>query len=150
MDMVPATLPLIREIFPLLRAEDLAEVTALCPENPRLMLENSLSLSDGAWVLMVDGKPGAIWGVQGISDGGAALWMLGTEAVPKKSMFVARYSKEVVASLLRVYTRIEVLIDVRYRISLRWAEWLGFKFSDEFKIGPLGAQFVTATLHRGA
>ncbi len=149
MNMVPATLTLIRESFPLLRAEDLAEVTALCPEDPRSMLEKSLSLSDGAWVLMVEDKPGAVWGVQCIDNGGAALWMLGTEAVPKKSMFIARYSKEVVANLLKVYTRIEVLIDVRYKVSLRWADWLGFKFSETFRIGPLGAQFVTATLHRG-
>lgn len=148
MMVVPASKQLVREIYPRLRKEDLAEVAALCPTDPRYMLEKSLSMSDGAWVWMVDGQPGAIWGVQAHGDESCALWMLGTDEVPKNGRFIARYSKAIIEDLLKVYRRIEILVDARYQTSLRWLQWLGFCLGKPAAMGPQGQEFYTAIRNR--
>jgi hypothetical protein len=66
----------------------------------------------------------------------AAPWLLGTDAVERRTMWpvpspLGRVSGSTVAALCRD----ENVVDVRNRASIRWLRWLGFTLSDPVEFG---------------
>lgn len=131
--IVPATRGHAICMAPRVREAEILEIDASHGLGAEQMLIGELADSDAAWTWLVDGVPGCMFGVvtMPVLLGGETYpWFISTELVDKHARTFARTCKELLPELLAHHPRMVGRVDARYKLSIRWLQWLGAK------IGP--------------
>lgn len=134
--MLPATEDDARELAPLLRAEDRAEVLALgC--DPVDGLLQSLSGSCEAWTYRDDERIICMAGVAPLSLIGrtGVPWLLGSDLVQVHRRAFMLETRRMVARWLDMFAVLRNTVDCRHEAALRWLRWLGFTLGEPFPMG---------------
>lgn len=134
--MLPATEDDARELAPLLRAEDRAEVLAL-GEDPVDGLLQSLAAAREAWTWRDDGPIICMAGVAPLSLIGSTgiPWLLGSPLVAVHRRAFMLETRRMVAHWLTVFPLLRNVVDARYDAAIRWLRWLGFAVGEPFPLG---------------
>jgi len=102
------------------------------------------------YTALYDGVPMAMFGIHKESLIGvtATIWMLGTSDVGKCPRELITKAREVISNGLLENMELMNYIDCRYKKTLRWLKHLGFSYSEPFKLGINGEEFVKASIRR--
>lgn len=133
--MLPATEDDARELAPLLRAEDRAEVLALGLEPVDGLLQ-SVAAACEAWTWRDDGRIICMAGVAPLSLIGSTgiPWLLGSPLVAAhRRTFMVETSRRV-AHWLTLFPVLRNVVDARYEAAIRWLRWLGFTVGEPFPL----------------
>lgn len=141
--MLPATEDDARELAPLLRAEDRAEVLALGVEPVDGLLQ-SVAAAREAWTWRADGLVICMAGVAPLSLIGrtGVPWLLGSDLVPAHRRIFMVETRRAVARWLGMFDVLRNVVDARYAAAIRWLRWLGFEVGEPFALQ--GGLFRTA------
>ena len=133
--MLPATEDDARELAPLLRAEDRAEVLALGVD-PVPAILNGVVTAREAWTYRDDGRIICMAGVSPFSLIGqtGVPWLLGSELVPTHRRAFMLETRRMVGRWLTLFPVLRNLVDARYDAAIRWLQWLGFTVGDPFPV----------------
>ena len=142
--MLPATEDDARELAPLLRAEDRAEIDALSGREPAELLVESVAASWEATTYRADGALICIGGVAPLSLIGSTgiPWLMGTDLVPVHRKAFMRHSREAIPRWLARFPILRNVVDARHGPAIRWLRWLGFRFGDPVVMGVAGLPFL--------
>lgn len=142
--MLPATEDDARELAPLLRAEDRAEISALSGRDPAGLLVESVAASWESTTYRADGALICIGGVAPLSLIGSTgvPWLMGTDLVPVHRKAFMRHSREAMPRWLARFPILRNVVDARYAEAIRWLRWLGFRFGDPVIVGVAGLPFL--------
>ena len=134
--MLPATQDDARELAPLLRAEDRAEVLALGVDPVDGLLQ-SLAAAREAWAWRDDGRIICMAGVAPLSLIGSTgiPWLLGSPLVAVHRRAFMLETRRMVAHWLTVFPLLRNVVDSRYDSAIRWLRWLGFAIGEPFPLG---------------
>lgn len=134
--MLPAAEDDARELAPLLRKEDRAEVLALGVEPVDGLLQ-SLSAAREAWTYRDDGRIICMAGVAPLSLIGSTgiPWLLGSPLVATHRRAFMVETRRMVAHWLTVFPILRNAVDARYDAAIRWLRWLGFTIGEPFPLG---------------
>lgn len=124
----PATEDDARELVPMLRAQDHAEVLALGRE-PLEALQESVAQAREAWTYRDDsGAIICMAGVAPISHIGrvGVPWLLGSDLVRAHAPTFYRESRRMVGQWLDTFPVLQNQVPADYTAALRWVKWLGF------------------------
>lgn len=136
--MHPATEDDARELAPLMRAPDRAEVLAFGME-PIDGLLQSVRDSREAWtardaagriICMAGVCPLTLIGRTGVP------WLLGSDLVPANRRAFMVETRRTVARWQETFPVLRNVVDARYLQAIRWLDWLGFLVRDPQRIGP--------------
>ena len=131
--MLPATEDDARELAPLLRPEDRAEVLALGLDPVDGLLQ-SLAAAREAWTWCDDGRLICMAGVAPLSLIGSTgvPWLLGSPlvAIHRRAFMVE--TRRTLAHWLTMFDVLRNVVDARYDAAIRWLSWLGFKVGEPF------------------
>lgn len=129
-EIVPARASHVRPIADRMRQADRDEVAASSGSSPLHALSYSFRKSHYRWTVLMDGQPEIMFGVGDVSilGGVGAPWLLATDAVNKVTREFIRQSRPLVRQLSARYDVLRNMVDLRNTVSIRWLEWLGFKF----------------------
>jgi hypothetical protein len=94
--------------------------------SPIAELETQIT-RDESYVALVDGQPGCIWGFRDHGLSGTHLWMVTTELVGKYQKRFLKESKKVVRYGLSKHALLFGYVDLEFKTSCNWMEWLGFE-----------------------
>lgn len=126
-----------------MREADRREVWASDRWLPLYALDRSLLSSHKAWTCLVRGVPAFTWGVAPrgsiLSETGNP-WLLGTDAIMEVRREFLKQSRAYVARMHDGFTRLENIVHVENKLSIRWLKWCGFTFGMEL-IERNGEQF---------
>ena len=133
--MLPATEDDARELAPLLRAEDQAEVLALGVE-PVPALLNGVVTAREAWTWRDDGRIICMAGVSPLSLIGqtGVPWLLGSPLVVQHRRAFMVETRRMVAHWLTLFPVLRNAVDARYDAAIRWLRWLGFTVGEPFPL----------------
>lgn len=133
--MLPATEEDARELAPLLRAEDRAEVLALGLEPVDGLLQSladareAWTYRDGSRIICMAGiTPRSLIGRTGVP------WLLGSELVIRHRRPFMVETRRMVAHWLSHFNLLINVVDARYVAAIRWLGWLGFEISEPFSL----------------
>jgi len=133
--MLPATEADARELAPLLRADDRAEVLALgCDPVESLLVSLSASREAGTWrddgriICMAGVVPLSLIGQTGVP------WLLGSDLVPVHRRAFLLETRRMVACWLGIFAVLRTTVDCRYEAAIRWLRWLGFSLGEPFPV----------------
>ncbi len=133
--MLPATEDDARELAPLLRPEDRAEVLALGVE-PVPALLNGIVTAREAWTYRDDGRIICMAGVSPLSLIGqtGVPWLLGSPLVMEHRRAFMVETRRMVARWLDWFPVLRNVVDARYDAAIRWLRWLGFEIGAPFPL----------------
>ncbi|MFN4018034.1 MAG: hypothetical protein ACK4JB_22035 [Reyranella sp.] len=133
--MYPATEDDARELAPLLRAEDRAEVLALGLD-PIDGLLQSLAAAREAWTYRGDGRIICMAGVAPLSLIGSTgiPWLLGSPLVAAHRRVFMVETRRTVEQWLKMFGVLRNVVDDRYAAAHRWLRWLGFELGEPFTL----------------
>lgn len=133
--MLPATEDDARELAPLLRAEDRAEVLALGLDTVDGLL-HSVAGACEAWTYRADDRIVCMAGVAPLSLIGTTgvPWLLGSDLVPAHRRAFMVETRRMVARWLTLFPMLRNVVDARYAAAIRWLTWLGFAISEPFRL----------------
>jgi len=133
--MHPATSDDARELAPLLRAEDRAEVLAL-GVTPVDGLLQSLDAAREAWTWRDDGRIICMAGVAPLSLIGSTgvPWLLGSTLIATHRRAFMVESCRLVERWLTQFDALRNVVDARYTAAIRWLGWLGFEIGPPFSL----------------
>lgn len=142
--IVPASVDHAPAIARDMRAADRAEGLALQLPSIEGGVAGSIAASAWAYVLLADGEPVAVWGVQELGTILAPrgwAWCLTTCRLEQHRRFFARASRWWMEAAKARHRSLEGLVDARHGASVRWLAWMGFGLSEPFQLPPLGIPF---------
>lgn len=133
--MRPATESDARELAPLLRVEDRAEVMALGLDPVDGLLQ-SLAAAREAWTWRDDGRIICVAGVAPLSLIGSTgvPWLLGSTLVAVHRRVFMVETRRMVAHWLRMFGVLRNVVDDDYAAAHRWLRWLGFEIGEPFPL----------------
>lgn len=133
--MLLATEDDARELAPLLRAEDRAEVLALGLEPVDGLLQ-SLGAACETWTWRDDGRIICMAGVVPLSLIGSTgvPWLLGSPLVARHRRAFMLETRRMVAHWLMMFGVLRNVVDDDYAAAHRWLRWLGFEISEPFTL----------------
>jgi hypothetical protein len=146
----PACTEDCRELAPLLRAADLAEVRAEAGLDGLEALLVSVERSEAAYAVDVDGKLGAIFGHRYVNlmANIGQVWCLTGHAMEKRPIAFLHSAMYVCDELLKKYGELVACIDARYTKAVRFFTLVGFQMAPAVPLEPGGALFHLATMRR--
>ncbi|MFG1395868.1 hypothetical protein [Roseixanthobacter pseudopolyaromaticivorans] len=124
---VPATVQHARDLCPLLRKADRAEVLALTGAPPELILP--ACVGGDAWAMFTDTHELAgLCGVDHVVNfpGIGIVWMLGSDLIAKHQRDFLAHAKLWVEDQHQRYPLLTNMVDARNTRHIRWLEWMGF------------------------
>lgn len=135
--LLPATEADARELVPLLRAPDRAEVLALGVDPVEGLLTSLRSsqeaytarAADGRIICMAGVSPATLTGPTGVP------WLLGSDLVPVYRRPFMLETRAMVARWLTLFPVLRNIVDARYAAAIRWLRWLGFTIGEPLPIG---------------
>ncbi|MBP6769078.1 MAG: hypothetical protein KA171_14965 [Reyranella sp.] len=133
--MLPATEDDARELAPLLRPEDRAEMLALGLDPVDGLLQ-SLAAAREAWTWRDDGRLICMAGVAPLSLIGSTgvPWLLGSPLVAAHRRAFMVETRRMVAHWLTVFPLLRNVVDAQFEAAVRWLRWLGFKVGEPFRL----------------
>lgn len=133
--MLPATEDDARELAPLLRVEDRAEVLALGID-PVPALLNGVVTAREAWTYRDDGRIICMAGISPLSLIGhtGVPWLLGSPLVLEHRRAFMVETRRMVARWLTLFPLLRNVVDARYEAAIRWLRWLGFSIGAPFPL----------------
>lgn len=140
--LLPAREVDARELAPVLRREDQAEVLALLGpvdlvDGPAESLLEGLASAREAWTARdAGGRIICMAGVSRMSLIGSTgvPWLLGSDLVTAYRRAFLVESRRMVARWLTVFEVLRNVVDARYATALRWMRWLGFEIGPPFAL----------------
>ena len=140
--LLPARDADARELAPVLREEDRAEVLALLGpvhpvEGPSDSLLQSLASAREAWTARdARGRIICMTGVSRMSLIGSTgvPWLLGSDLVTAYRRVFLVESRRMVAHWLTLFEVLQNVVDARYAAAIRWMRWLGFEIGPPFPL----------------
>jgi hypothetical protein len=119
------------ELAPKLRAADLQEIEANLGEDPLIVLERSIAISNPCYAVVDEAdNPMALFGAA--PDTGDAetgmVWLLGSNELVAHPFYVLRNSRKWVEKLHQCYKVLWNCVDARNEVHIRWLKWCGFEF----------------------
>ncbi len=134
--MVAANDDDVRELAPLLRAEDRAEVLALGVDPVDGLLQ-SIAGAQEAWTYRADRQIICMAGIAPLSLVGrvGVPWLLGSALVLQHRRTFMMETRRMVAYWLTRFDVLRNVVDARYEAAIRWLRWLGFKIGEPFPLG---------------
>lgn len=131
-----------RELAPVVRQEDRAEVLALLGpvhpvEGPAGGLLLGLATACEAWTARDDaGRIICMAGVSPFSLIGSTgvPWLLGSDLVRMHRRVFMAESRRLVARWLTWFDSLRNVVDARYAAAIRWLRWLGFEIGPPFEL----------------
>lgn len=114
-----------------LRKEDLEEIGHGTGLPAELALLYSLKVSDEASVVVLDGEPIIIFGINGYPGQVGFPWMLASEKLKDVWREFTPESKAWLKRMLAKYQTLENKVWAGNTIHIRWLKWLGFQFEQE-------------------
>jgi hypothetical protein len=129
-----------------MRAADALEVKRSLGVSPEEALRISVSQSDSAGLLYIDGEPACAYGLAIPETAGAVAvpWMLTTDVVEKHRLTFFRIAKVFIDSWAEKHPVLLQLVDVEYVAAQEFLKRCGFRILPPVKHGPEGAFFVPA------
>lgn len=125
-EIVKATAEHAKAIVPLLRAQERfsADVVGLSPE---VVLNYGIETSLFSLAGLVNGKVACIWGLdrKNVLDQ-THLWLVTTSLVEENKIRFLRENKRFLAWAVKEFGTIYGYVDIRFKVSVCWMEWLGF------------------------
>jgi len=107
---------------------DVAELAACTGLNPREALAASLDLTPVPWIVLVDDKLVAVYGVSSAPDGSFGVpWFLSTGEAKTFSKTFLKGSREVIQKFHDQYDVLSNVVDSRHTVAINWLKWLGFQ-----------------------
>ena len=133
--MLPATEDDARELAPLLRPEDRAEVLALGLDPVDGLLQ-SLAGAREAWTWRDDDRIICMAGVSPLSLIGSTgvPWLLGSPLVAAHRRAFLVETRRMVAHWLILFPVLRNVVDARHAAAIRWLGWLGFIIGEPFPL----------------
>lgn len=125
----PVTLEHIVYITPRLRAFDKLECMAVGYE-PEDSLRYSVAVSRHTFTFLHEGIPLGVYGVCPIQDGGALVWLLGTDEITKHGRDFLRSSQKARDKYLTYYKYLTNAVHVKNKASIRWLTHLGAEWGE--------------------
>ncbi len=124
-----------RELAPLLRSEDRAEVLALGVD-PFHGLLQSVAASRKAWTYRDDAQIVCMAGVAPLSlIGSTGLpWLPGSPLVAARRRAFMVETRRMLAHWLTMFDVLRNVVDAQYEAAVRWLRWLGFKVGKPFRL----------------
>lgn len=115
-----------------MRAADRAEVMAHSGRLPDASLIYSIQRSEFAWTAFINGLPVAIFGCGGAEYDQTigCVWMLSTDEAERNRRTLLAVSPDLVRQLLARYRYIGGHVHLSNTRTIRWLEWLGFRFNE--------------------
>lgn len=108
-----------------LRLADVEECHAAGVWDIRGAIHEGIVHSTLCYVVTVDGRPEAIFGVRPWSDWGVP-WMLGTDVVPQQRRALIALAPRYIDLMLRAYPRLMNHVHARNTKAVRWLRRAGF------------------------
>ncbi len=142
--MFPATEDDARELAPLLRAGDLAEIAAQHGRPPVDILVESVRASTEAVAGRADGRLICIGGVGSLTLIGriGVPWLMGTDLIDLHRREFMRQTRTMIERFHDTYPVLRNVVDARYDAAIRWLRWLGFSFGAPVPMGVSGLPFL--------
>lgn len=147
--IVPTRACHLRRLAEVMRQADKDEVTAATGRSPLWCLVYSYRHSSICMTVLIDGEPEMIFGAGDVSilTGLGAPWLLASDRAVSHKVEFLRGSVRWRDQLLRRYDILRNVVDCRNKIAIRWLRWLGFVFSEPFKLR--GYDFMMFELRAG-
>jgi hypothetical protein len=126
-----------------LRASDKLEIAATSGADPDYALARSFEMSLSAWTGTVCDEPFIMFGVAApsIMSSTGAPWLLGTDAVEREGVAVAKRSWQYVEEMRKGFFMLENHTDDRHTSAHRWLRWCGFHMEEPAPWGVQGLPF---------
>jgi hypothetical protein len=116
-----------------MRAADIAEVRASCGLDHYSALLESIRSSSCCYTAWVGQSPIAIFGIAPTDNPSIArIWLLGTDQIQGHALEFLRKSREWVDHFQSIHPVLFNNIDARNTVHIRWLQWLGFTFINQF------------------
>ena len=150
LSIIPAEFHHIAPIAIHMRQADRDEVAASSGRSPFEAIAYSLDRSTVARTVLIDGVPAGMFGCGDLSvlTRSGAPWLLGTDDLALAPLAFLRASIDWRDKLFERYDSLRNLVDDRNTASIRWLQWLGFRFSDPIPVGKAGLPFRLFELRR--
>lgn len=125
-----------------LRDVDVKEMWLMHRYTPLPAIRSGVALSDRCSVVVCDGTPVIIFGIEGegLSDT-ANVWMLATDQISRIAKTVQARARFVFLELIQGYDLVYNYVYTENKIALRWLKHLGFKIFPAEPTGPDSALF---------
>ena len=146
-DIVVAEQSHITDLHSKIKQADIDELEACYGQSPEQVLTESLSISEEAYTVIVDGNPEMMFGIvkDEDNDDAAIVWMLSSAEVFSKvtvKRFI-RETKKFVQQFHQKYLYLHNHVDERNLASLMWLRRVGFKLvSRQQSFGVMGLPFI--------
>lgn len=126
----PMTAQDIPEVLQMQLCEaDVQELLAVTGETPKDALLTSIEATPEPWVVTLDGRIVAIYGVCPAPDYSFGMpWFLSTGEVSLFSKTFLKGSRKVIQRFHSEYEALSNITDSRHVVAIRWLKWLGFEF----------------------
>lgn len=151
-DFIRPTLEQALEIAPLLRPDDVAELTK-SGDTPEGAIIRSFNMSDHVWLARLNDEPAALIGIGRTSILGniGSPWFLTTPVMDtwEAKRELLRLSPTFVSDFMGEYDMLSNYVDAQYVRALRWLEWLGFTIGEPIQSPITGAVFHEIKMERG-
>lgn len=120
-------------VAPRMRQEDINEVKAASGLGPLEGLQRGIEASAECYTIWVGDNPIGIFGV--VPTGNESIgcvWMLGTDIIKEHQIEFLRKSIEWRDEFQNTYSVLFNNIDARNTLHIKWLQWLGFTFINQF------------------
>lgn len=127
-----------------MRALDRREIFQLAALTSWNAIEMSTATADRVHTAMIDGEPGAIWGINRksiFSDIGVP-WLLATDAIEKPVRRVLAESVRYFKAFEELYEYQENWVLTEHEKAVKWLRWLGFEMEEPAPFGPFGVSCI--------
>lgn len=132
-EILPAKPIHARLLAPKMRLEDVAEVKAASGLSPLEALLTGLDVSNECYTAWADDAPIAMFGVCPSENASCGrIWLLGSDVIKAHRIDFLRKSRDWVDWFQSRYPVLHNTIDARNTVHIRWLQWLGFSFIQEF------------------
>lgn len=127
--VIPATEAHARQMAPILRAADRAEIEALSGVSPTEALLHGLHGDACLAGFTGDDRPVCMFGVsQSTGPGEAFVWLMATTELERVGMTFLRQGRAYFDAFHDIYPLLHNYVDARNELHIRWLKWLGCTF----------------------
>lgn len=132
-----------------LRPEDQAALTILDNHTPLEALLVGIDASERCYSIILHHRPIAVFGIIGLNDHCASLWMLGTGELKMAKTACMRLTKRYIAEFLTLYNVLFNWVDNRDTVTINWLARCGARINDPAPRGKHNSLFRYFEFRRG-